>query len=89
MRGSKRGIFRGEYEEVHGVRRYRATNLNLEETGYDYSASPECITIPRKTLERELQRIIEEAMIEGGAIVNLAACCMKALDADANVYANQ
>jgi len=70
-----------KYEEINGVQRFKATSLD-KPSAYDFSASPATITIPRKALERELRRTIEETMLEGGMIAELAANCMKALDAD-------
>ena len=67
--------------EINGVRRFEATCDG--ESLYNYANAGESITIPRRLLEREIRRIIEEAMVEGGMITDLANNCMMALDADA------
>ncbi len=68
------------YVEINGVKRYESTCDG--ESLYDKKKINDCITIPRSLLEREIRRIIEEAMVEGGMITDLAERCMVALDAD-------
>ena len=53
---------------------------------YDYASSPEYITVPRRFLEREIRRVIEESLTSGGRISELACDCMCAIDADVEAH---
>ena len=69
------------YKVINGVLRYDIP-IEASESLYDFSKKPQYIVIPRRILDRELRRIIGEAIEEGGIIDELALNCMLALDAD-------
>lgn len=71
-----------KYVVINGVRRYEATCTSNYLSLYDYKLSPEYITVSRRVLERELVRIIEESLVEGGTFSDLAYKFMLAVDAD-------
>jgi hypothetical protein len=70
-------------EIINGVERFKPS-CSVKSL-YDHRLAYTHITIERKTLEREIFRVIEEAKANGGEINELALRCMTALDADASV----
>ena len=73
-------------ECMNGVVRLKATSLSLASKYSDESI----ITVPKRLLEREIRRIIEETMVYGGGIEELTCCCISAIEADvalSNPYA--
>ena len=50
---------------------------------YDYGSHSDTITIERRALERCIRIALEEAMCDGGVIVELSRDCMFALDGHA------
>ncbi len=66
-----------KYAEINGVWRIRATSLSLPSKYTD-----ERMTVPKALLERELRRVIEECMVHGGEIEDLASRCMRSIEAD-------
>lgn len=73
------------FEVINGVKRLVATSENLPSL-YDYENFPEYITVPRRLLEREIRRVLEESLIAGGSIPELACDCMYAIDADTKAH---
>ena len=69
-----------KYVTINGVRRFECTCASP--SMYDFFHAYENITVSRYTLEREVRRIIEDAMVNGGQIAELSMSCMTALDAD-------
>ena len=68
-------------ETINGVERFKPTHPI--KSLYDHRLAYTHIIIERRTLEREIFRVIDEAMNNGGQIDDIALRCMKALDADA------
>ena len=62
---------------LNGVVRLNATSLSLESHYPD-----ESITVPKRLLEREIRRTIEECMIYGGGIEDLTCRCISGIEAD-------
>lgn len=68
-------------ETINGVERFKPTRPS--KSLYDHRLAYTHITIERRTLEREIFRVIEDSMVNGGQINEIALRCMTALDADA------
>ena len=67
-------------ETINGVERYKPT-CNSKSL-YNHTLAFTHITIERRTLEREIFRLIEDTMTNGGNINEIALRYMTALDAD-------
>jgi hypothetical protein len=71
---------------INGVVRYD-TPLDDSESLYEFSKKPNFIVVPRRLLDRELRRIIQEAIEIGGEPNELSLDCMLAIDADTKALA--
>ena len=72
------------FEVINGIKRLVAT-CDLQSL-YDYKSTPEYISVPRWLLEREIRRVLEEALVAGGNIPELTCDCMYAIDADVQAH---
>jgi hypothetical protein len=65
-------------ENINGVLRLNATSLSLD------SKYPDDVNliVPKRLLEREIRRILEECMVHGGGIDDMTCRCISGIEAD-------
>ena len=70
-----------EYQVINGVRRF-VSDCNCK-SKYDFTDKPEYILVPRRMLEREVRRVIEEVVVVGDvSIPDVSRRFITSLDAD-------